>query len=386
MPLFHLGLLRPAHRKAEHLPTWTAVGVAEISPAELVRGLLESVPEAAELNDLASWLQAAEWWAQVRAAMADLGPDPDQLRSRGWQAWSALNAAFVPWLSDSYGGLLLSSSAVPLTVDRIPGFLSRRLRRGDADKVLLVVLDGMGLCQWALVQRLTGLRVLEAHACLSMIPSLTPISRQALFRGALPQYFPKTIESTDYDSVGWDQFWSNQEPPVKGVRYSLVSGTRPESVPLQPRVTAVGVVLQAIDKMLHGSSVLGDPQLAASVRTWVDQGFLRNLVVEAGAAGFEVWLTSDHGNLETTALGQAQEGLAVETAGLRVRLYPSADLREGSRLRDGGIAWDAPGLPPNWRYPLFPPGRGAYFTGEVRITHGGLSLDEVIVPFVKVAP
>jgi hypothetical protein len=151
-------------------------------------------------------------------------------------------------------------------------------------------------------------------------------------------------------------------------------------------VTAVGVVLQAIDKMLHGSSVLGDPQLAASVRTWVDQGFLRNLVVEAGAAGFEVWLTSDHGNLETTALGQAQEGLAVETAGLRVRLYPSADLREGSRLRDGGIAWDAPGLPPNWRYPLFPPGRGAYFTGEVRITHGGLSLDEVIVPFVKVAP
>jgi hypothetical protein len=128
-------------------------------------------------------------------------------------------------------------------------------------------------------------------------------------------------------------------------------------------VTAVGIVIQAIDKMLHGSNVLGDAQLAASVRAWLDRGILDDLITEADGAGYEIWLTSDHGNLETTPLGGTREGLAVDTAGLRVRLYPSAELREGSRLRDGGIVWDPPGLPSGSHYPLFAPGRGAYFSG-----------------------
>ena len=386
MPIFHLGLLRPARRGQVDLPDWTAAGVADIGAAELAVSLLDARPEGAPPGDLAKWVRLAEWWAQVRTATALLGADPDGIRQRAWTTWAEFDIAFGEWLRASYGGLLLSSAALPPTVDRIAGFLAGRLRRNDAKRVLLIVLDGMGLSQWAMLQRHAGLRVIQAHACLAMIPTLTPISRQAIFRGALPMYFPATIESTDTDDRGWAAFWTQQGLPAKEVRYSLMSGANVEPIPLHGGLTAVGVVIQAIDKMLHGSNVLGDAQLAASVRAWLDRGYLRDLVAEAVWAGYEVWLASDHGNLETTPLGQAPEGLAVETAGLRVRLYPSVELREGSRLRDGGIAWDPPGLPDGWRYSLFPPGRGAYFSGEVRVTHGGLSMDEVIVPLVRVAP
>jgi hypothetical protein len=116
--------------------------------------------------------------------------------------------------------------------------------------------------------------------------------------------------------------------------------------------------------------------------TWAKQGFLPVLVERATAAGFEVWITADHGNLETLPLGKVYEGLAVESAGVRMRWYPNPTLREGARTR--GIVWDPPGLPERVCYPLFAPGRGGYFSGDVRVTHGGVSLDEVIVPFVQV--
>jgi hypothetical protein len=52
-----------------------------------------------------------------------------------------------------------------------------------------------------------------------------------------------------------------------------------------------------------------------------------------------------------------------------------------------GISWDPPGLPAGVCYPLFAPGRRAYFTGgALRVAHGGQSLDEVVVPFVRIVP
>jgi hypothetical protein len=145
----------------------------------------------------------------------------------------------------------------------------------------------------------------------------------------------------------------------------------------------VGMVVSAIDEFLHGAHVLGDVQVAAGVKAWARQGFLQQLVARASESGFEVWITADHGNLETEPLGRAHEGLKVESAGVRVRWYASEELREARKV--DGILWDPPGLPPGACYPLFAPERGGYFSGDSRVTHGGISIDEVIVPFVRVS-
>ena len=138
-----------------------------------------------------------------------------------------------------------------------------------------------------------------------------------------------------------------------------------------------------MDELLHSAKVLGDPEVTVGVRAWAERGFLRSVVEETIAEGFEVWLTADHGNLEIRSLGAKQEGLAVDTAGTRVRLYPTEALRDGSRL--DGLVWDPPTLPSDSAYCLFVPGDGGYFSGDVKVTHGGLSLDEVMVPLVQVS-
>ena len=119
-------------------------------------------------------------------------------------------------------------------------------------------------------------------------------------------------------------------------------GRSQEEAPDLGGVDAAGVVVKAVDEMMHGSEVLGDSQFRASIRTWVNHGFLKTMVDSATAKGFEVWITADHGNLEAMPIGRpSYEGLAVESAGTRVRWYRDARLRAQSGAE--GIIWDPPG-------------------------------------------
>jgi len=95
-----------------------------------------------------------------------------------------------------------------------------------------------------------------------------------------------------------------------------------------------------------------------------------------------VWITSDHGNLPTVAGPVPSEGQTVESAGTRVRMYPNDTLRDAAI--DYGDIWNPPGYPDGQLRPLFAPGRRGYHPSGAKVSHGGLSLDEVIIPFVQV--
>lgn len=380
--LFHAGLLQPARRRAHSLPDWTTLGSTEATARDRLAELLPSRPEPWPPLDVGDWVRQAEWWAEVRATLAEAGASALDLASDVWQIWEELDRAFGSWLQREFGPLMVRSAAMPLTVDKIAAFLARRLRAGEAERVLLVVVDGMGLPQLATIRRAVGLRTVTSGASFAMVPTLTPVSRQAVFAGRLPLSFPETLRTTDAEEARWKAFWEEEGVDVSGVRYIRTAGVTSANVPPLEKVPVIGLVVQAVDEMLHGAHVLGDAQAAAAIQTWATHGFLRTLVEQAEEQDYEVWLTSDHGNIEALPLGKVQEGLAVESAGSRVRWYPNPALRDGARA--DGTVWDPPGLPEGVCYPLFAPGRGGYFSGEVRVTHGGFSLDEAIVPFTRV--
>jgi len=227
----------------------------------------------------------------------------------------------------------------------------------------------------------TGLKVIQATGCLAMIPTLTGVSRQAIFAGALPAEFADTLTTTSAEPRRWAAFWAGRGLTAREVTYSKTLGSDPGDVPkLAGRVAAV--VVYAVDEMLHGAEVLGDRQVAAGVDLWVRAGFPQALVEAGIQGGFEVWITSDHGNLPTVAGPVPSEGQTVESAGTRVRMYPNDTLRDAAI--DYGDIWNPPGYPDGQLRPLFAPGRRGYHPSGVKVSHGGLSLDEVIVPFVQV--
>lgn len=100
-------------------------------------------------------------------------------------------------------------------------------------------------------------------------------------------------------------------------------------------------------------------------------------------AGFSIYLTSDHGNIETQGQGRPNEGCLAETRGQRARLYKDELLlKQVQNEYPESIWWTGQGLPEHY-YVLLAKGRTA-FTGENEetIAHGGIALEEVVVPFI----
>jgi len=131
---------------------------------------------------------------------------------------------------------------------------------------------------------------------------------------------------------------------------------------------------------------LGSAGMHNQIRQWAQQGFLASLLTLLTQAGYTIYLTSDHGNIETTGCGKPNEGAAADLRGERVRIYPNEELRAKTQMTNfpNSLAWNPTGLPANY-FPLIAPNRQAFIAyGEKTVAHGGIDLEEVIVPFVKV--
>ena len=151
-----------------------------------------------------------------------------------------------------------------------------------------------------------------------------------------------------------------------------------------PRARIAGLVVNKVDKIMHGME-LGIAGMHNQIRQWAMQGYLARLIELLRDLDFRIWLTSDHGNIEARGYGSPSEGAIAETRGERVRVYPSEILRDNVKQKfPDAMEWSLHGLPDNF-FPLLAPDRRAFVKeGKQIVSHGGISLEEVIVPIVEI--
>jgi hypothetical protein len=101
--------------------------------------------------------------------------------------------------------------------------------------------------------------------------------------------------------------------------------------------------------------------------------------------GYRVYLSSDHGNVEAVGIGSPSEGAVADLRGARVRVYPDEVLRNSIHsLFPQTMKWPAWGLPEDY-LPLVPQGRAAFIkAGKRSVCHGGITIEEVLVPLVEI--
>jgi hypothetical protein len=139
--------------------------------------------------------------------------------------------------------------------------------------------------------------------------------------------------------------------------------------------------------MVHDTT-LGTTGFQASLNVWLEKYSeqLEDLVAALLAQDFTVYLTSDRGHVEARGFGQPSEGLTVDSRGRRARIY--SDRRAAANVQQGfsqTILWGGDGLLPDDIWVLMPEGRYAFAAfNETVVTHGGLTLDEVVVPLVTI--
>ncbi|MGI9861905.1 BREX-3 system phosphatase PglZ [Moorella naiadis] len=218
------------------------------------------------------------------------------------------------------------------------------------------------------------------------MPTLTAVSRQAAYAGRPPFYLGEGIYTTAREPARWNQFWINQGLARAEIGYMKVLGDGdPGEVDIlagEPRLRVLGLVINKVDKIMHGMQ-LGTAGMHNQVRQWAEEGYLSGLLELLWARGFDVYLTSDHGNIEAGGCGVTGEGVTAELRGERARVYPSEILRKQVHAQfPGSIAWPPLGLPEDY-LPLLAPPRKAFVRQDERIVaHGGISIEEVIVPFI----
>lgn len=248
--------------------------------------------------------------------------------------------------------------------------------------VLLLVMDGMSMPVFReliadIIQRGKWLETNPAgivlpSALLAAVPSITEISRRALFRGKLAPESTPTEQSAFSSNDRLFSQGGGQNRPVLFAKGDLhVSGEAGLAAPVRTAIgnkktRIVAMILNAVDDHLSGSDQIAPRWDLDFVRP------LREVLQAAAEAGRTIILTSDHGHVlehETSV----QPGMSL--GGDRYR-------QDGGAARDGEIVISGPRvqqaigrseLTVAWS-------RSLRYAGKKRGYHGGVNVQEMIVP------
>lgn len=381
------------------LPQWVRPGVVYDPKSDAVRrfrAFRERFNSEIPGSDAShrEWQQAALRWAELVVLRWKWDEALDTTDRTNWDdLQSRIEDAFSQWMLQRFGSLYnLPYHQQPVMVHQIPRFLAVERARKKLAKIALVVLDGLALDQWILLRESIqsgdpALRFQDSTA-FAWVPTLTCVTRQSIFAGEPPLFFPDSIETTSKERSHWQRFWEDQGIDRLGVELvqNLDGPADPklEAALVNPRLAVLGLVWNKVDDIMHGME-MQTAGMHNQVRLWASQGHFQQLVRRLHQDGFVVYLTADHGNVTATGIGNPREGVLVETKGKRARVYDRTQfLDEVMAKFPDSIRWGNDGLPPA-RYVLLAGDLKAFTNdGDEVVAHGGIALEEVVVPFVTI--
>lgn len=346
--------------------------------ARHIQSLLLSSPERR------TWIQIARLFGKAKNIALELRSEEgagliEELEQR-------VEPPFEQWLTEHYGSLItLTDRNVPVMVHKTAEVLKLKRR----DKVALIVCDGLSFVQWAQIkQELMKEFQVEVHGSFAWIPTLTAVSRQAIFSGEIPRFFRDSIDTTAREEKAWKAVWERNGVPPAYVSYErgLGQGKYDRShikALVNSNTRIAGLVVDTIDQLSH-HTIQGQLGMHAAIDVWLRQGYLPSLLKDMMDAGFDVYLTTDHGNKESVGIGRTKDGTLPETRGERVRVYRDVVLRDQAAVQYPSKRWPNTGLPDDYHVLIARPGEAFVREGEIVVSHGGASVEEVIVPFVHI--
>ena len=286
-----------------------------------------------------------------------------------------VEAAFVKWIEAKYS---LLSGVVdrkrPVLLSKVNDFI----RKGN-DKIALIVMDGMSFENFFTIQRILEHEpfTYDVQASFSFFPTVTSVARQSIFSGKLPQEHSKPF-SLENEEKQWFAYW--REHGYRDQEIAFFKEEEPE-IPIQTKV--VGIVVNICDDLMH-DELQGLDGLLYGIETWTKNGHLAKLVADLLSRGFSVYITSDHGNTSAIAEGRFQKpGVLAEPASRRAVIYQSytdaIELEKFTTERYSGTY-----LPEGYTAYLFNAGTSYGDRGKEYITHGGMTLEEALVPFIQI--
>lgn len=286
-----------------------------------------------------------------------------------------VNQSFQKWIDSGYFATLQSNHLMrPKSLNKILPHLSEKF--GKDEKVALLVVDGFAYWQYTILRNFLQEKGLETQdgTTLSWLPSITMLSRQAIFRGATPLQDYK--QSPENERKLWQTFW--QEHGIGSYETQYLSDK--DEFAVNEGVKRLAIVTVEMDNKMHSSTDYRD--LLSLTENWCHR--IAEKIQTVLQAGFHLYLTTDHGSTLSNGWRTIStvEAVFLYTDGSRGRrhlIYKNLEERERFYRE-------------NKEHPLLKHDNWLAIRddscfareGETMITHGGSHFMEVVIPFVEI--
>jgi hypothetical protein len=347
-------------------------------------------------TDVRDWLNLAAEWAEV-VYQANSLPTNDyhQVQSDLAAARQTLDDHFWDFVQSRYRAVsYYQDNKGPISLMAVNPWLNQQVEAKA--RLALLCFDGLALDQWLLLrdylQSVLPDQTFRENRTYAVAPTITSISRQALFAGRPPTAFAETISKTIKDADRWQAYWINHNIPERRVTHIpvKVNGQGLEKVQaiVESKNQRLGVLINLFDDVMHASK---DMPAEADKRVYYDtlrshlqNGRLVELFDTLLTHNYRLFITADHGNIAGVGNGLKPPRDLIESYARRVIIFDKESLAneyaQTHQLRQLPLKT----LPPDV-HPVYLPGNQLFDTqGATKISHGGLSLEELVVPFVEV--
>lgn len=320
------------------------------------------------LNDTLTyreWYHIAEEKALIDRYSVQYGLNIDTQR---------INELFQDYIMKSFGTLSTKiDRATPVLVSHTMDYIHE-----NSDKFVIVVMDGMSEFDWNIIsESFYGIEY-EQSAMFAMIPSTTSISRQCLLSGKFPSQL-------------WEPWIQSKEKAefiacAKKMGYTdgQIGYVRGYCAEFDYFVRCGVIIINDVDDMVHAQPQ-GRLGMYNDISVLTNEGKLRQLTERLLSDGFDVYITADHGNTQCTGVGKyVGAGVDIETKSHRMLVLKNFADKEKLQNRFGLVDYPKYYLPKEYEYLICDAGMSLDVFGEQVMTHGGMTIDEVVVPFIKI--
>jgi hypothetical protein len=285
------------------------------------------------------------------------------------------NEIFQIYIKNSYHQTKNSSAVKkPKIVSKILDYLNFNFQN---EKLALIVIDGLAFWQYELLRYKLPADKNE-EVIYSWIPSITQLSRQAIFRGDTPINDYKQGPASEEKL--WKNYWVNKGANDFEIKYQH------ETIDLTilDSVTKLALVFKDLDEKMHSSTDYND--LLKLTENWIERSKISNVIKILQQLGFRTFLTTDHGNIQAKGWRglQGREKLGTNKSGSRSERHIEYSEQW---LTDEFMANN-----PELKNSVVMEDQAIYFKSDlsfsrrdVLVTHGGAHLLEVLIPFIEIS-
>jgi len=332
--------------------------------------------------DSIDWFNVAKKWGEL-SYLKDSSSENSNLHEEEYLGLDKeITGIFEGFIMNHHQDQFLKNSINNLvTIDRVLQYL----RYHDGEKKILFCFDGMGFQEWYCIRSYLnehGIVNFKEDAIYAMLPTITSISRGALFNGE------KDIGKHKLEDKGFAENLCRWDK-ISGKDILFIINADFKWHEYYKDHKCLGIILNIVDDTAHSidnidqrnkrlmqeilSIKLKETEIAATFRNFIN-------------AGYKIFITSDHGTIWCQGNDYSIDKYLVDSRSKRVLGYTEEVLaREFFQERQTELYLYKNKAVLGERYFIFPKGRSMFAKKKyTAISHGGIHIEEVIVPFIEV--